>query len=277
MKSEKETCYDCVFYDLSIHVPGKTQRCGMDDLIYPGDKANQLCDTKFIPRKGGVALNNIKKKHKTHLVFKIEDLEKALDEKELRVIHALDETILKYRKGKGKSTMGYLVINRDEPYVDLIQAEVLAGERSKRFNAVCSTLLQAMKEMRPFTDEEKMNLKKLEEGHHELEEEEIQWIIFLNARTHDPVSKVKCTFDMAMEILNNSGGKYIARIYEDGKLLLSDRSASMDVLNFSIDTIPFGCLHGDPAGDCGTCAVGDPMSFHLSEGEREQWQKRMLL
>lgn len=287
--SKKETCYDCVFYDLSNHVPGKTQRCGMDCLIYPGDKANQICDEKFIPRQGGIALNNIKKKHKTHLVFKIEDLEKALDENELRVIHALDETVIKHRKKMGKSTEGYIVVNRDEPYADLVQAEILSGERGKQLTQLFASLKTMLDEgicgpplIKVKVDGKEVELsdelKKQIEDHkaiilpsnHEVVFESAQskifWFIFFDAHHKIPQFKVECSLDDALNIINEKG-KFYARIYEreSGDLLLSDGTDSKEFLTVPFDDIHQRCEHGKAPGDCGPCAVGDPMTHHLSE------------
>ncbi len=133
------TCYQCVSYKLDEHKPGNAQRCKQGHLICGYDLINTMCKHGFIPRQGGIALDEIRKEHETHLVFKIEDLE-MMSQTDLQRLYEIDQKVQDWRKKQGKSTLGYLVVNRDEPYVDHIQEAILSGERMTKLGMMLHVL-----------------------------------------------------------------------------------------------------------------------------------------
>lgn len=132
MTEDKHTCYDCVSFDIK-RPKNKTQRCAKDHMVFGTDEVNTFCKGGFIPREGGMIMDEIRKKYDTHIVFKVDDLREALaNDDDLRSIYSLQETVREYRQFKGKTTEGYLVINRDETYAPLLQEWILWFERMKQ-------------------------------------------------------------------------------------------------------------------------------------------------
>ena len=134
----KLTCEDCEYFDLKKKFT--THRCGKGRLTIYYDP---VCRGYFTPR-GGLIMDNIKVKYGTHMVFKIGDLEEALSQEELQQLWDIKRTVKEWREEKGKSTDGYLVVNRDEPYAGRIQVAILSGERSKKLDKMFEELLQAL-------------------------------------------------------------------------------------------------------------------------------------
>ena len=65
---------------------------------------------------------------------------------------------------------------------------------------------------------------------------------------------------------------YYCRIYDPITNTLyqaSDVTLIDEVLSTPFEDIELRCEHNIPAGNCGNCAVGNPMQFHLSESEAD--------
>jgi nucleoid DNA-binding protein len=68
----------------------------------------------------------------THVVLKVEDIERALDDKQKVEFAKLTSFIAGYRKARGKEAQPeYLVVNKDEPYTFMVEEAIEQGERLK--------------------------------------------------------------------------------------------------------------------------------------------------
>jgi hypothetical protein len=57
------------------------------------------------------------------IVFKVEDIEKSCNEKQLRDLYVIAHTIKELRTKEGRNPdPDYFVVNKDEPYADKVKA-----------------------------------------------------------------------------------------------------------------------------------------------------------
>lgn len=70
----------------------------------------------------------LKENGNTHIVIKIEDIQKYLSEKEQAEFICQVEQIAHSRIGEGKSLNSYLIVNHDEPYSGEVESIIARHE-----------------------------------------------------------------------------------------------------------------------------------------------------
>jgi len=71
------------------------------------------------------------KKERKFVVLNIRDLNKYLDDNDLRSLSNICAKVTKGRHGDGKPENNYIVCNEDEPYAEKIWQEIANGEAKK--------------------------------------------------------------------------------------------------------------------------------------------------
>ena len=68
----------------------------------------------------------------THIVFKREDVFKYLEESEQVALDVMMKKIMRGREEDGKKRLNsYYVVNKDEPYAEVVHGVIMGGEAVK--------------------------------------------------------------------------------------------------------------------------------------------------
>ena len=77
-------------------------------------------------------MKRFKRKENTHVVLKVDDIQKAFDLETQHLLECLTSYISGYRRAKNKEAYPtYLVVNMDEPYAAKVLEVIKEGELSK--------------------------------------------------------------------------------------------------------------------------------------------------
>lgn len=68
---------------------------------------------------------------KTHIVLKINDCKKYLNQNDLNELFYIIDKVGHGREDDGKPINYYAVVNLDEPYIDLVMRVIEQGEKTK--------------------------------------------------------------------------------------------------------------------------------------------------
>lgn len=73
-----------------------------------------------------------KEKVDTHLVLKMEDVENALELREIEILNEILDKIARYRISQQKNAFSeYYIVNTDEPYADQVYDIIMENEMDK--------------------------------------------------------------------------------------------------------------------------------------------------
>jgi len=76
-------------------------------------------------------MKEFKIKQGTHVVLKVEDIEKYLNENQQGVLRSFAKTIEQGRLKDNKKLNDYYVVNTDEPYAPTVFETIINGEMKK--------------------------------------------------------------------------------------------------------------------------------------------------